>query len=137
MFPRTITPAFLEPDHANGLVASSSQPTVHDLELTPEELLNPKERRASRRFPIELVAELTVGSARILGTTVNISSGGLLMTCSGAEFQVGTRVTVRVAGWPAKRRRNRKVALILQGRVVRSFADQVAVRRLRYEFFEA
>jgi hypothetical protein len=94
------------------------------------------ERRKTQRFPIELPAELCILEMRIPGTTINISSGGLLMRCSHDSVRVGRRVQVRVTNWPNARRNNSVVVLVSEGAGVRDSPEYLAVRRIRYEFVE-
>jgi hypothetical protein len=95
------------------------------------------ERRTTQRFPIELPAELCILEMRIPGTTVNISSGGLLMKCSHDSVKVGRRVKVRITNWPNSSGKNSEVVLVIDGAVVRDSTEYVAVRRSRYQFVEA
>jgi PilZ domain-containing protein len=96
-----------------------------------------RDRRATRRFPIELPAELCIRQMRFRGTTVNISSGGLLLKCSYDSVKMGKRVKVRITGWPNSNGNKSDVALIMEGAVVRGSRGYLAVRRTRYEFVEA
>jgi hypothetical protein len=105
-----------------------------DFDLALGEMVNRPERRHSRRFPIELAAELHAGRDRISGRTANISSGGLLMICSHQQLEVGKRVKVRITNWPGAPRKKTKVVLIVEGFIVRMSSTYVAVRRTRYEF---
>lgn len=91
------------------------------------------ERRTTQRFPIRLPAELCILEMRIAGTTVNISSGGLLMKCSHGSFKIGRRVKVRV-NWPKSSGKRSETVLVIEGSIVRDSTEHVAVRRIRYEF---
>jgi len=93
-----------------------------------------RDRRTTRRFPIELPAELCIRQMRFSGTTVNISSGGLLLKCSHDSVKVGRRVKVRITDWPNSKGNKSDVALIMEGAVVRGSRGYLAVRRTRYEF---
>lgn len=95
------------------------------------------DRRTTRRFPIELAAELCISETRFHGTTVNISSGGLLIKCSHDSIKVGERVRVRITNWPNSKGQNSDVALIMEGNVVRDSTGYLAIRRTRFEFVEA
>ena len=92
------------------------------------------ERRTTQRFPIELPADLYILEVRIPGTTVNISSGGLLLKCSHGSVKLGRRVKVRITNWPNFGGENPGVVLVIDGAVVRDSTEYVAVRRIRYEF---
>jgi hypothetical protein len=106
-------------------------PAIEHLQRTLD-VVTP-ERRISRRFPIKLHAELHVGQKCIIGTTVNISSGGLLMTCSPDELKTRRRVRVRLPDWPSAPQGG-KMTLILNGSIVRIAHGLVAVQRVSYEF---
>jgi hypothetical protein len=93
------------------------------------------ERRNSERFPIELRAELSIGQTCIIATTVNISSGGLLLTCDFDNFKTRRRVSVRLTNWPSVRGSG-NVTLIVEGTIVRSGAGFVAISRNSYQFVE-
>ena len=94
------------------------------------------ERRTTQRYPIQLPAELCIREKRICGTTVNISSGGLLIKCSDDAFKIGGHVNVRITNWPNSSRNNSEVVLMIEGAVVRNWTGYVAVRRMRYKFVE-
>jgi PilZ domain len=93
------------------------------------------ERRNSERFPIELRAEISIGQTCIVATTVNISSGGLLLTCDFDDFKARRRVSVRLTNWPSARGSG-SVTLIVEGTIVRSGAGFVAISRNSYQFVE-
>ncbi len=95
-----------------------------------------RERRTFRRFPIELPGVVSTRKICIHGTTVNVSSGGLLMACSGCMLKVGEHVRVRLTNWPSARH-DANLALIIAGVVVRSWDGYIAVRRKWYAFVEA
>ena len=112
---------------------------AHTLDNENSELM-PKaigsERRTTQRYPIQLPAELCIGEKRICGTTVNISSGGLLIKCSDDAVKIGGHVNVRITNWPNSSRNNSEVVLMIEGAVVRNWTGYVAVRRMRYKFVE-
>lgn len=122
--------------HVNG--ASNQTDTLHDdpedFELLPEAVK--LERRTKRRFPIELRAEICIRETRFRGTTVNISSGGLLIKCSYDKVKLGTRIKVRITNWPGSTGKKSDVVLVIEGAVVRDSTGYLAVRRTRYEFTE-
>jgi PilZ domain len=95
------------------------------------------DRRTTRRFPIELPAELCIREMRFRGTTVNISSGGLLMKYSHDSIKVGRHVRVRITNWPSSGGNNSDVALIIEGAVVRNSTGYLAVQRTRHAFVDA
>jgi hypothetical protein len=92
------------------------------------------ERRSRIRFPIALDARYAVvGRQKMEGTgrTVNISSHGALIT-SARELPLGTSISV-VMEWPILLGRVCPLALHIQGKVVRSEHDLVAVRFSTHE----
>ena len=92
------------------------------------------DRRSSIRFPIELPAELRANKMSIRGTTVNISSGGLLMSCFDGDLAIGTRVKVQVRITPTTSTNDQELALVIDGAITRKSAGYVAVQRKRYRF---
>jgi PilZ domain len=90
------------------------------------------DRRSSIRFPIELPAELRANKRSIRGTTVNISSGGLLMSCFDGDLAIGTRVKVQVRITPTAS--TKELALVIDGAITRKSGGYVAVQRKRYRF---
>lgn len=133
MIKRMTTPVAYR--HGNG--ASNQTATLYD-DAEDAELL-PKmkfERRTKRRFPIELPAEICIRETRFRGTTVNISSGGLLIKCSYDKVKLGTRVKVRLTNWPGSTGKKSDVVLVIEGAVVRDSTGYLAVRRTRWEFTE-
>ena len=94
-----------------------------------------RDRRTSLRFPLEYPAELRTKKKVIRGTTLNISSGGLLMSCSDGELTIGTRVkvNVHVAGRPDASTKEHELLLTVDGAIVRKSAGYVAVQRKHYK----
>ena len=91
----------------------------------------PQERRSTTRFPLELPAEISLGPSRIAGRTANISSGGMLLVCED-DVELGSLVTVRVH-WPVQQR-DRQVALVLHGEIIRREPSRIAILHRRHEF---
>jgi len=89
------------------------------------------ERRGSARYPLELEAELSSCEVRLSGTTANIGSGGLLMTCD-RNVAIGSIVTVRM-NWPV-RQGDKQVVLVVQGEIIRRERSRVAILRRQYDF---
>jgi hypothetical protein len=134
MVKRMTTPAAYR--HGNGsLIESRTDSAVEDGSVFIPKKVG-SDRRMTQRFPIELSAELCIRAIRIPGTTVNISSGGLLIKCSHDSLQIGRRVKVKVTNWPNSSGTNSEIALVIDGAVVRDSNGYVAVRRTRYEFVE-
>ena len=92
------------------------------------------ERRRSKRFPIQLKAELHVGNKSFPGITTNISSSGLLLACSNAILPIGKRVKVRIINWPGLRPNEPHTTVVVVGSVVRNGSGFVAIQRMRHEF---
>lgn len=95
------------------------------------------ERRASRRYPIDLSASFEAprqdgptvrGSARV----VNISSGGLLLYSEHA-LEKGQAIRLRI-DWPALLNNVVPLALRVEGQTVRVEGNCTAVKILKSEF---
>jgi hypothetical protein len=96
-----------------------------------------RERRATRRYPIEVaVIYRLVHKGRVLqrgfGLSRNLSSGGLLME-SNTSLSVGTEVEVFMA-WPARLGGEVKLNLWIQGRAVRTGENCTAIAIDRSDF---
>lgn len=95
-----------------------------------------RERRANDRFPIERELRYKVLSKRNeesgAGTTVNMSSGGLLFQ-TGKMLIPGKRVELAIS-WPAQLNNTCALKLVARGRIVRSHGGQTAVQIQQYEF---
>jgi len=89
------------------------------------------ERRLTERFPLQLEGELSTADVRLMGETLNVSSGGLLMRCDG-DVPVGTTVTVRLY-WPVQQS-GKPVVLVVHGEIVRREPFRVAILRHEYDF---
>jgi len=94
------------------------------------------ERRTSDRFPIEREMRFKMLSKRIsdggAGTTVNISSGGILFQTEKPLIP-GKRLEMAIS-WPAQLDNRCALKLIARGRVVRSEQGYAAVQIQQYEF---
>ena len=132
---RMMTPAAYRHFNGTRIETGIDSTDNDDLRFIPKAVGS--DRRTTRRFPIELPAELYISETCFRGTTVNISSGGLLIKCFHDSVKVGKRVKVRITNWPNSKGQNSDVALIMQGNVVRDSTGYLAVRRTRYEFVEA
>lgn len=133
MLGRMIIPAALNKTR-NGSVMerrNARHPSVEDADAA-EKKVKP-DRRTSRRFPIVLPGEVSTRKTSMHGTTVNVSSGGLLIYCSEGTLKVGEHVKVRLTSWPGARH-DSNLALVVEGVIVRSWAGYLAVRKKRYEF---
>jgi len=121
------------PIHFAGEVWPEIAPIRYGIEADSSSILgaDSMERRSSMRFRLELDADISASGERFRGRTVNISSGGLLMSC-GESVEVGTLVTVRIA-WPIQQR-NKRVTLVVHGEIIRRETSGIAVRQQRHEF---
>jgi hypothetical protein len=97
----------------------------------------PGERRAHRRYPIELPLRYRVAmkdqvtmSGR--GVTRDISSGGVAFACD-TDLPVGSPIEIRVT-WPVGSREMSDLELRMAGRVVRSARPHTAVQLQRHSF---
>jgi hypothetical protein len=95
------------------------------------------ERRVKCRYPLELnVRYQTVGAIGGLvsgvGQTVNMSSGGMFMTCPG-KIPEGTRLKTFVE-WPSLLNGTTPLQLIMVGTVVRSTPLGVSIAFESYQF---
>ena len=89
-------------------------------------MTNATDRRAFERFPIELPVELRFNRLRLHETSVNIASGGLLMTCSCEEMKVGMFVKVCI-NWPVMKE-DKTPVLMRRGRIVRRESGRIAIQ---------
>ncbi len=94
------------------------------------------ERRSKARYPVNLTVRYrTVGrSQRVdgVGHTVNMSSGGLLVSCD-REVSAGARMEVNVE-WPLLLNGKVPLQLVASGRVVRCGGSTFAVSFAQYQF---
>jgi hypothetical protein len=95
------------------------------------------ERRAKIRYPIELPLRyqtLRSGDARGIGTTIDFSSQGLLISAAPSQIPYqGSRVDV-VVEWPVRLEGKTSLQLIVQGKVVRGGPASFAILFERHEF---
>ena len=84
------------------------------------------DRREFERYPIELPVQLQFHRCWIDEKTVNIGSGGMLMTCSQEGFSVGMHVNVRIR-WPLMREGTTRV-LLRHGPIVRRESGRIAIK---------
>ena len=97
------------------------------------------DRRASKRFDIELGVTYNVLNRRLIrptmgsGYTVNISSRGVLFQAQGPALRAGQRLEISVT-WPALLRGRCPLRLVARGRVQRVEDGRVAMTILRYDF---
>jgi hypothetical protein len=95
------------------------------------------DRRSADRFPIEREVRFKMLSKRQggdvgLGTTLNMSSSGVLFTTDRALLP-GKRVEMAIS-WPAQLDNRMSLKLVARGRVVRCEAGTAAVEIQQYEF---
>jgi PilZ domain len=95
-----------------------------------------RERRTKSRYPLHLnVRYQTMGTAGPIagvGQTVNVSSSGILITCSSG-IREGTRVRV-VLEWPSLLNGSIPLQLVTIGTVVRRQEEGLAVAFEGYQF---
>ena len=95
------------------------------------------ERRSKRRYPLalEMVFRPHGGEGEttpILGTTVNISSGGILFE---THSELKKREVVHMAiRWPVRLDDRSPLQILVNGRVVRRSECHTAVEIVQYEF---
>jgi hypothetical protein len=97
------------------------------------------ERRSADRFPIEREVRYKVLSKRGVGepeegvgTTINISSNGVLFTTDQALIP-GKRLELSIS-WPAELDNRCQLKLVAKGRVARLEEGRAAVEIQQYEF---
>jgi hypothetical protein len=96
-----------------------------------------EDRRRGDRFPIEREMRFRVEGRRGYlcegaGTTLNISSGGVLFSTE-QEIPVGSRIELSIS-WPAQLENKCNLKLVARGRVTRRGPGQAAVEIQQYEF---
>jgi len=101
--------------------------------MVPEQ----KDRRSSDRFPIEREVRFRLLGKRQqeqegTGTTVNISSNGVLFTTSLA-MRVGARIELSIS-WPAQLDNRCQLKLLARGKIARIENGRAAVEIQQYEF---
>lgn len=91
------------------------------------------EKRRATRFPLSFETRLQSDYVQVIGSSVNISSCGVLMVADGAHsLQPGNRVEAEI-GWPV-RADDKPVRLKLWGTVAWTRDRLVAVDAKRYSF---
>ncbi len=95
------------------------------------------ERRGTSRFPVqERIRYRTIHSRNLehagSGTTLNISSGGILFTTE-EPLPMGRLVELSV-NWPARLGGHCPLNFVVVGRFVRADEDKAAVRIQKFEF---
>ena len=108
--------------------------------MLPESLLttdNSVERRNADRFPIEREVRYRILNKRNVneegsGTTVNISSNGVLFTTDQILIP-GKRLEISIS-WPAQLDNKCQLKLVAKGRVARLEQGRAAIEIQQYEF---
>ena len=95
------------------------------------------ERRSDRRYLISLEMRWKVLRRKKtldsgLGHTVDLSSGGILFE-SGRMLPVGLKVHLSIA-WPVLLHDASPLQLTVEGRIVRSDSERVAIKIIQHEF---
>jgi len=94
--------------------------------------LKSRERRRHQRFPINVSSRYLLDEARGYATTVNISSGGVLLDTKEI-LPVGRQVQLWI-DWPALLDARCPLRLVIHGRIVRSTYRGTVVGITRYSF---
>lgn len=95
------------------------------------------DRRRTDRFPLncELVYRMSgkrLGHEQGSGTTIDISSGGVLFRCD-RPLMPGKRIEMAIS-WPARLDNHCSLKLVARGRIVRTEGERAAVAIQQYEF---
>ena len=90
------------------------------------------ERRRHRRFPTVIAAEWIAEGRRGKAAVRNLSSGGVLLKPERV-MSVGAEITV-VIDWPSPVPRRGSLALVIEGRVVRSDDAGTAIAIRQHEW---
>jgi hypothetical protein len=95
------------------------------------------ERRQDRRYQIPLELRWKLIRRRKLlaageGTTVDLSSGGLLFD-AGRSLPAGLNVEISIS-WPVLLRDQATMQLVITGRIVRTNGNRAGVRMVQHEF---
>jgi len=94
------------------------------------------DRRASRRFPIQQEVHFRAARGHAnsagCGTTLNISSGGVLFT-TDRSLPEGSWLVLEIQ-WPVLLDRHKPIKLVTHGKVVRCEDCLAAVRFREWEF---
>jgi hypothetical protein len=95
------------------------------------------DRRSDRRYSILLdVRWKLIHRRRVVdagtGTTIDLSRGGVRFE-SGRRLPEGMNVELDIS-WPVLLRGTASLRLVVQGRIVRSQNDQIAIRMIQHEF---
>jgi hypothetical protein len=93
---------------------------------------SPRERRQHYRFPISSAARYILDGAHGNTTTLNISSGGVLLQTSHV-LPVGQHIQVLI-DWPALLDARTPLRLVIDGTILRSNSAGTAVGITRYSF---
>lgn len=90
------------------------------------------ERRRHRRFPTVIEAKWIAAGIRGTATVRNLSSGGVFLKPERV-ISVGAEITV-VVDWPARVAGRGSLALVIEGRVVRSDDAGTAIAIRQHEW---
>lgn len=114
-------------------MASGLVPTTNNLiSLSPKLSFVRSDRRRYHRFPIIAQAEYILDRHRANATTLDLSSGGVLLK-TGAFLQTGQQIVVLI-DWPVLLDQRCPIRLVVSGRVLRSNEAGTAVGIMRHEF---
>src|SRR5579872_2217070 len=91
-----------------------------------------KERRQHQRYPITALAEYILDGTRASASTLDISSGGVLLK-TGTSLPLNRSIQVSI-DWPAPLTGQCHLRLVVLGRVIRSDKIGTVVEIIRHEF---
>ena len=115
--------------------SSGARPQLHEevnLFSHAAQGLTLRDRRQHQRFPISVRTRYLLDGAQGYATTVNISSGGVLLDTKGI-LPVGGQIQVWI-DWPALLDERCPLRLVIAGRILRSTLHGTVVGITRYSF---
>jgi|HubBroStandDraft_1064217.scaffolds.fasta_scaffold01623_4 hypothetical protein len=110
-------------------IPSNRKSVVRDRTIFPKRA---PERRQNVRFPIALPVRYSLAKSGGWGRTVNIGSGGALLTV-GQPIRIGQRIELCI-GWPVLLHEKVHLTLVAAGVIVRAEEGRAAVRFERCSF---
>jgi PilZ domain-containing protein len=90
-------------------------------------------RRTGRRFPVELALNFSLGDYKGSGRILDMSSTGVSFLTADLPLLIGERIDLSI-DWPARLAGGVRLRLIVDGVVVRTAGNLVAVRIGRPQF---
>ena len=105
---------------------------VPELRRFSERSPAPSERRQHHRYPINAPTEYILAGNRAQATTLNMSSGGVLLK-TDERLPLGSPIRVLI-DWPVLLDERCPLRLVIAGKILRSDARVTAVGIIRYDF---